>query len=217
MTRRIDSDALAVANRALGLTGTGAAETVLLDGSVDQVLDVVPIVRRGRTLAGRQGIFSGDMSNVHGGATTIVNSINPYQIATAALTAPYPSPVPRQFDLWLLGVSAIRSAGAGDGTGLLDIELINSGFQINDSGAAGAQGILPVASWGQVDTLGGTDVLTTPVMKQPYQPINLRLPSSEAGNECAVVFRTTSTAAATFICELWLGMFPVALGQDAQV
>ena len=73
--KRIDSDALGILTKALGLTGAGSQLTELADGVVDQALDVVPIVRRGRVIGASEGLFTAIMRNVHTDAETLTTGI----------------------------------------------------------------------------------------------------------------------------------------------
>ena len=56
--KKIDSQALDVLQKALGLSGPGSPITELTDGVVDQVLEVGGVIRRSRTQAGTEGIHA---------------------------------------------------------------------------------------------------------------------------------------------------------------
>lgn len=215
--KTVDSQALGLVNRALGLTGSGAPLTEFLDGQLDQTLNVTPIVRRGRTLAGSSGIFMGVLRNNHAGADSQTSVISPYNVPTGAI-APYPEVMGRGFDIWLLKAQAEQIAGAGTFSGALFVTLRGQqGFGIDEAGAAVVRdSVMLLAFWDTVVTearefglLGG---------QFPLQHVGIRLPRSTAaapGTE--LTWATTSSAAAVFDVQLWLGVFPIALGQDASL
>lgn len=219
MVKRVDSDALGVLNRALGLTGAGSPITELQDGVVDQVLSVGDIVRRGRTLAGNEGIFYGRMLNEHAGAGTLTTTVNVYNLATTSTpeVAPYPVPMPKQFDVWILAAILRLTAGAASTTAVLNARLpaVAQGWGVDDGG--GDQfGIatIPLAFW---DTIVGPSGFSFGVGRDEvmYQKIGLRLPRSL--DDAALQFVSTSVGIQTYLCDVILGVFPVALGQDVLV
>lgn len=214
MTKIVDSDALAFVTRALGLTGAGAATTELIDGTVDQVLDIVPLVRRGRTFASTQGIFTGILQNVHTDAESLLTSVDPYEFGATGLVAPWPSPVPPQFDIWLLGAVVRRESGSGTFTGILETHIAVQGWGIDDSGVAVVSTLgFPIVRWDAVVT--ETIVFgVTAGGELPYAPIGMRLPRS---GESTLAFRSTSSLTSTYSCQVVLGLFPVSLGQDGMV
>ncbi len=215
--KTVDSQALGIVTRALGMTGAGAPLTEFLDGELLQTLDVGQLVRRGRTLAGSSGIFMGAMRNNHAGADSQSSVISPYNVPTGAI-APYPAVMPRGFDIWLLAAQAEQISGTGTFSGALFVTMRGQqGFGIDQAGAAVVRdSVMLLAFWDSVVTearefglLGG---------QFPFQAINLRLPRSTAaapGTE--LTWATTSSAAAVFDVQLVLGVFPISLGQDATV
>ncbi len=214
--KRIDSDALGILTKSLGLTGAGSPITELADGVVDQMLSIAPIVRRSRTQAQTQGIYTGVFSNVHVASDERVSTFLPYTPAAGVSIAPYPSPVPAQFDIWLLGATVRRTAGSGTVTAALFVlyEGVQQGFGVDSAGAAVvAASQMPVAFW---DTFRGTGSVTIAVTSGGLNipPIGLRLPRQPATQ---LLFRSSSSAALTLSCDVILGVFPVALGQDGLV
>ena len=214
MVKKVDSQALGIVNRALGLTGAGAPETEFLDGVIDQTLDVAALIRRGRALADTSGIFAPTMRVTHGGATTDDAEIDPYDVGTTVAVAPYPATVPASQDVWLLGASVRQVSGTGtlSATLSLIIGTRNAGFGIDNAGnlILSAQPIR-LAFW---DALG-SDGTNFGILNQlgTHQRIGIRVPR----NVSTLRFRTTSSAVAAFDCQLILGLFPVALGQDGIV
>jgi len=215
--KKVDSDALGVLNQALGLTGAGSPITELTDGIVDQTLDVVPVVRRGRTQARTDGLYTAVFRNVHSGASSLSSEINPYEVTPAIAIAPYPTPMPRQFDIWLLSATLRRATGTGTLAAALYIRYsaIQQGWGIDDGNAAVALlSIVPFAFWSTVFNTGGTVIGTDGLGGQLNSVQGMRLPRDP---NLALVFESMSSAASNFTCDLVLGVFPVSLGQDGRV
>jgi len=214
--KKIDSDALGVLNKSLGLSGAGSPVTELMDGVVDQVLSVNEVARRGRTQAATQGIYTAVFENVHSAGDSERSSVNIYDIGLGVIP-PWPDPMPIQFDIWLLGATAIRLSGSG--TVLANLGIIygaaQQGWGRTDTGV----GIVAnfehvVANWDsvlQIETLvflrledaGG-------ISSQP----GIRLPRSP---DTILTFASVSSAAATYRCQVVLGVFPASLGQDGLI
>lgn len=206
MTKRVDSDALTVANKALGLFGVSAlAETEFLDGELVQQINVLDIIRRGRTLAGSTGIFGGTLQNAHGGGGDLQSSETPYDIQTA-VASPWPNPLPDLFDLWLLAVGMARTSGAAviNAAGLM-VQLPGVGsWGTDDNGAAISVATkIPVATWPTSTSILDTFGLVNTV------PLPMRLQRG-----CTLNFQSDVSAAATLDCNMIFGIFPVSLGQD---
>jgi len=218
MVKRIDSDALGILTKALGLSGSGSPMTELADGVVDQALSVNEIVRRSRTLAGASGIYAASMSNVHTDAETITTSVNVYNVAAGA-TSIWPVPVPEQFDAWLLGASMRRVSGTGTITSLLAIQFpaASLGWGVDDSGVA----ITAVDPMGLVSWNGLITTATIDGNRQgsggPYIHLGIRIPRGTGASTGTLRFSSVSSATSTWKCNLILGLFPVSLGQDGIV
>jgi len=214
--KQVDSDALGIVNRALGLSGRGDDKTELTDGILEQGVDVAPMIRRGRTLQPSEGIFYGIFHNVHAGADTQSATINPYRPEELLRVAPYPAVVPAQFDLWLLYATVLRQAGTGTATALLDMQLSGQtqGWGVRMDGGAEVQVPRhPLAFWDT--TIASTyTFLTTVGVSQPAVKLGYRFPRT--GNP-DLRFFSSSSAAATWQCAIVMGLFPVSMGQDAVV
>jgi len=212
--KKIDSQALGILNKSLGLSGAGSPVTELTDGVVDQVLDVAPIVRRSRTLAGSGGLFVAVFENDHAAADNRTTSIFPYNAGTGNVLPPYPSPMPAQFDVWLLTAGMIRIAGSGTVTGNLSLLMPSAqqGIGVDDAGAAtGIVAMLtPLVFWDTV--LAGSIIAQRNLGVQAQ--IGQRLPASPATE---LRLFTTASAAAIYHCFAVLGVFPVGLGVDGLV
>jgi len=215
VVKRIDSQALELANRALGLTGAGSPVTELNDGVVDQSLSIGDIVRRSRTL-GLTGIFNGVLRNINLGSDTITTSITPYAIGTVAPVAPWPNPIPPGFDLWLLYATVRIFSGAPlSGQATLNVRYAgNQGFGID---SAGSQVLTSqdqrLAYWDIFVTVGTVFGLQSNIgtMAKPM----IRLPRSRFTQINFI--SATGAAACGFELQMAIGMFPTALGQDGIV
>ncbi len=214
--KRIDSDALGILNKALGLTGPGSQVTELQDAIVDQALDVVPAIRRGRTIAATTGIFSVVMRNAHAAANSQSSTIFPYEAGTTARVLPYPPAMPAQFDIWLFSAGVIQTVVAGTISASLRMQfnVQQQGLGINQAGGAVSQQLQQfLAFWDALATEGQTFGLLNGGLG-PIARLNLRLPRDP---DLRLAFFTTSSDVATFELHMILGVFPVSLGQDCAV
>jgi len=215
--KKITSDALQGLNKAIGITGAGAPETELIDGIVEQSLDVNPIIRRGRTIGIAQGLFRGVFENNHAGADSQVSVINPYNITTGRI-APFPGPVPDLFDLWLLYAMVRQASGTGTLGGVLTLTYGGPSaraFGIDEAGAAvDANFEFPIVHWDALVTVGALEFGVVAGSEEVNPQIGIRIPRTLSA---AIRFRTDSSAAAVFVCQIVLGMFPASLGQDGIV
>jgi len=214
----LNSDALTLMRRMLDIAGTGSSVTELDDGNLTQVVNVNDIVRRSRT----QGISSGwyicMLRNVHSGADDESSEIDPYAPGdSAAGQSAYPSIVQAGFDVWICGAWVSRSSGAGELTaGELDLDTNASaqfqGWAQDDSGAAVSSGTgVELTQWellhapaSGVNVMGievGTGLTRSRIVQRVRRGLFLR-------------FNSTSAAAATFDCNMLIGLFPSGLGQD---
>jgi len=187
-------------------------ETAFPDNILHQVWDVAPLIRRGRTQAETQGIYYAVLRNIHAAANTTVTSVEPYN-QTIGNLPPFPLVVSRDFDIWLLGAAVRRESGTGTIAATVSVAFPASqqAFGEDSAGAAVAASdehtlafwdtiVVVGVAWAQLQE-GGT-----------WKRLAMRLPRA-TGN--TIIFRSTSSALVTYDLLLTLGMFPVALGQDA--
>ena len=213
--KKIDSDALGILNRSLGLSGIGSPVTELEDGIVDQTLSVNDIARRGRSLAATEGIFVWRLRNAHTDATSTTSTINPFAVGTTLAHPPYPSPMPAQFDVWLLKATLRRVSGTGTLSAALHLNMPAHvvGISVQGVGSLGI-GITShtIAFWDAV----AVENVGFGILNQGGTMANLgyRLPRSATTQ---VVFATTSSATSVYDLLITAGVFPIALGQDAVV
>ena len=216
MNQRIESDALDLVTRILGITGATGL-TLLDDGNVSQVLELGPIIRRSRTPGITTGWFNCFLQNVHGAAGSLHSEIDPYNAGDSAV-APYPAAVPQGFDFWVLYASLRRQSGAGTLDGAVfysDPGAQQQGWGENDSGAAVASTLAsPLALWTGLDTsitltngigVSGDGSTMVKIGRRIPRGVILEFDSDVAG------------AAATILLSLTCGLFPEALGQDIAV
>ena len=209
----IKNPVLSTLQRMIGISPR-PSPIVLDDENVQLVLPIVPEVTR-RSLSGNEsGWFIGILENEHSGADAELSFINPYSPGDDAVP-PYPREVEDDFDVWLLGISGIRSAATGDLTGaIMDINPAarSQGWGRNDLGASIVDSTsIRLAFFSGLETT--TDVVTADPMITPggllFVPTNLRIPRGGT-----LGFNSRSAAAATFQAIFLLGLFPAGLGQD---
>ncbi len=204
----VDSQALQKVSKVLQLSRGGSQLTEFQDELLQQVLDIAPIARRGLTLASTEGIHGANIINVHPGADTQSTTVDPWNLAGSA-NPPFPNAIPTFFDLWLLRGSAFTSAGAGNFTSAdltVLIPAANGAF-----GALGATG-MRLASWADELSIQGGQLSTNAEGDGIPLRFGMRLPRN-----ATIRFRSTSTAAATYRFDMFLGLFPSSLGQDGLV
>jgi len=214
--KKVDSDVLGVVNRALGLSGVGAPLTEFTDGTLEQVISVNDLARRGRTQAGTSGLYYGVMENDHTDAETLISQFQPYTAATGAI-APYPSPMPAGFDVWIIGAAVDQVSGTGtlEAALFIDPPAANQGWGIDDSGAAviAADGFA-IARWNGLAT--ATREFGLQADGLPWARIGMRMMRPPLSN-AVLQFSSVSSATSVFRCYITIGVFPVGLGQDIQV
>ena len=214
MVKRIDSDALEDVNRALGLTGAGSQITELNDGVVDQVLEIGRLARRGRTQSATAGLYYPTLRNVHTAADGEETIIDVYNVGAVAVVPPYPNPMPLQFDVWLLGASVRLVSGSGTIGAALSLRVGTraQGFGLDDSGSQilVSQDIRLI-HWNTLITVN-SNTFAVKNDRNPFGAVGLRIPRNSS-----LRFATSSSATATFDCQLMIGVFPAALGQDGLV
>jgi len=217
MGKVIDSGALTLLNRILGLAGTGGAQrTELEDGLVSQTLDIGRIASRSLALSGTQGLFEVFFLNTHGaGATSKVSSIDPYAPGSLAWD-PFPGTVPAGFDLWLLGASANYQSGTAGNFSSAALHLLGTEQQfamgVDDTGAALSGALVSnraVALWDSHQAFGNKDPLINEA-GQSWMPIGLRLRPG-----VTLAFSSKATNAVVVNCVLSIAYLPSGLGQDA--
>jgi len=218
MAKKVNSDALNVVNKALGLTGPGSQITEFLDGQLDQVLDVAPMIRRGRTLASTEGLFTGIIRNIHVSDDSVATAVRPYNMVADEVVPPWPTPIPDLFDIWILQATVSRESGTGTLVGaLLDTNWDSQAWGVDSAGdpVVGSPA-LPLAFWDAQASEGAVTMGILNGTNGPAKRIGMRL--QRVGNP-SLVFRTTSggAAACEWQCDIILGLFPVALGQDGIV
>lgn len=209
--KKIDSQALDVLNKALDMRGPGSPVTELADAIVDQVLSVNEIVRRSRTQAGTEGIYTALLRNIHTGGTSLTISVLPFNPGARGL-APYPSPMPAGFDVWLLSAAVTQLSGSGTISANLRVQVPPRVMGLSTT-AAGVTLAQSVGIWNTIVAEGIT-VAFKSGQTEPVQNIGMRLPRDPLTE---IIFSSTSSATATFDCFCMIGVFPVGLGQDVVV
>lgn len=206
--QEVDSAALHAVSKSLGLSTPGGQRTDFDDENLQQVLDVGPLIRRGRALGARGGAFSAYVVNTHPAADTQTTNLDVYKLATPTQGAGWPSPVPEGYDAWLVGSQALQS-GAIMTAAMLRI-VYPSESQIY--GAAGPMNmvlrtylttVLASVTIGSVlygRSIGDGQIGRTHAIRIP--------------RGATVTWQSISNAAGDISAILQLGLFPAGLGQD---
>jgi len=212
----VESQAFAPLNKTLGIGGSGDSETELLDGELVQTMEMGAIARRGRTIAGTEGLFRCVMRTVHTAAEVLTTSWQPYQPGATGTIAPYPNPVPDGFDVWLLGCSVERVSGnASISEAALRLTQVQQGFGIDDSAAAVVStSVFTIAFWNSLEL--GIEPAYGVISSRgwPWKPVKIRIPRKGAIASPFLVFGAESGGTLTVDCVMLIGIFPSALGQD---
>jgi len=213
MTRKLDSAALDDVGVTLGLAGQSAGEAILEDNRVQQSLNTNEFSRRGLTLGQSEGIFQGVLRNIHPlGGEVIFSTCTPYQ-QTVGSILPWPVPVPRGLDVWLLQASVLNITGGGVLTGglFLNYDARSQAFGINNSGAAVVASTQFAVMWWET---AKAQTFRFGVANETYpdlKPIRLQRGFNPG---TSITFSSTGSVASTWDCNLLLGLFPRGLGQD---
>lgn len=207
----VDSQVLHLVSKALRLASAGAQETFFDDATLNQTFDVTGVARRGLTLASTTGIHGASIINTHAVANTQSNTVDPWALAAAAV-APFPAAIPDYLDLWILWASAFTSAGAGAFTGADFTMLIPAA---NEAFGAGGSVGMRLATFTSELAIGGT-IGSQLSQSTTGAGIPARLGTRIPRNG-TLRFRSVSTGAATYRLDMFLGLFPIGMGQDGLV
>jgi hypothetical protein len=229
MSRTMNSQALVLLDRILGLSGPGGEQyTTLDDGNVQQVLDIAAIARRSLTQAGSAGIYQLTMHATHDAGSLSNMFLDPYNFgASVTLTSrtnSFPTPVPRGFDVWLIGASfSTDTNGTRLDWGQLSLQSPSSHMalniaQTNMGGETQETNDLAWTHLARWDTIHTDDMITGVVGRQlwettngrAYVPFNMRL---RRGQQLVAMNNSSSGEVQSYLT-CTLGLFPEGLGQD---
>ena len=229
MTRTMNSQALVLLDRMLGLSGSGGEQyTTLDDGNVQQVLEIGPVARRSLTFAGEAGLYViGMRSDADTVANIARNSVDPYNFAAeltvSGPTNGYPVPVPRGYDVWIIRASAYSNTTAGHDWLQLNVQLPSSSMALYSYAADGGaesqltndRSNVALCRW---DTILAGDTLTGSSAEYVWATENgttspefgMRIPRGSRLDWITSAIATGTQAQ----CRVILGVFPEGLGQD---
>lgn len=219
MSRSIDSDALTLVQRQLGLSGVGESATELESDTLMQVFDASSAIRRGRADLATRGFFYGILKTLEAGAggSNAAFIGDAYNVGAAFALGTFPPNIDiARFDLWLLNVSGVITDGAFAAN---DECVLQIGMNARQQGFGKDSGVPAVVAATPPNTVarftesiddGFSDVLVTD-QGEPSVQVNLRLIPGQA-----LQMVTTSAAACDAQLSLMLGLFPVGMGQDVR-
>jgi len=209
--KKIDSNALESVARALGLYGMGSPQTEFADGLLEQTIDALPLIRRGRTPGDSTGLFTAMIRNIHAGAGTISTTGRPFNPTFPISPYPNREELGRYFDVWLIGLSCHQISGAGtlQAAAFINPNDATIGWGIDSAGlAVTANQPQAVALWDSV--IDETEVFGITEQGEPYVTVRQRMHSASQ-----IRFSTTASDVATFELQINLGVYPIGTGQDA--
>ena len=214
MTQEFEGEALTLINAQYGLSGVDAEQqTFLDDGNVSQVIQMKDSARRARAPFQR-GYFHILLSNEHGIASTLESFVDPYSPINVANG--YPASVdPDVFEIWIADAQVLSGSGGNVAQGLIGFNRRSILQGPSDTAAGG--GVTPSSvriqlgifdDWAISDGLGieyGSNSLNNELSLS----IRRRWLPGEP-----LLWRTTTTGAATVIASIQGFIGPVGLGQD---
>ena len=209
MSQLVDSQALQRVSKTLQLSTPGAQETLFIDERLEQVVDVSPMIRRGLTLAGTEGLYSANVRTTHSGSQgNVSTSIDVYNLGGTA-RPPFPASIPDNLDLWLTGFSAENVSGPTFfDTGFLDM-LITTEQQAFGTVTTNIQ----LGGWVTEKSFAGVALLVgqQSVGFGMFFGARIRIPRN-----AILRFHTRNNGANSPVYQLnlLLGLFPSSLGQD---
>lgn len=209
MTQLVDSQALQAVSRTLQLSTPGAQETLFVDERLEQTIDVTPMVRRGLTLAGSEGVYSANIRNTHlGSEGNIVTVVNPWALGLTA-NPPFPGTIPLNQDLWIIGFDGITVSGDG--------AFDSAFFDIFVPGVSQAFGTatsnIVLAGFGNELELAGEFFLGvhSNSAQHMFSQRGIRVPRNSTFRWHT---RNVGSTSPVYQINLLLGLFPAGLGQD---
>lgn len=205
----LDSGALQTLNKVLGATG-GTQHTHIDSANLQLSLNANPFVRRGRTLAGSEGLFTFAFVNVHAGGDSVSLNVNPYAVTTPQNG--FPTPIHEGLEVWVCNLFATATAANLQDVALPSwLGLVHTANKTAFGTAAVAT--QPLRMFGtQASTSGGLRHLLEQATLQATTPfIPQRVPR---GSTLTWFSSATAATAGNLICRVTMGVFPGGLGQD---
>ena len=154
MSRRVDSGALRLIQRALSLAGPGAQTTELEDEYVRQVLDLQQLISAAAPAITDRGMFVIQAQQVHAGAGSISDNIDPYDPAGTFANIPLEVRT-GGYDIWVHGWNVNTSSAANTTGAAVSIDVSALSPFISDGVLTGANVML--ASWGVFIDVGASN------------------------------------------------------------
>jgi hypothetical protein len=193
----------------LGLVGAGSQRTEFPDGILEQVVDVLPLIRRARVDPSgtvTRGLWSMLLRHTHAGAGQITETYDMYALDGVAI-APWTS---YGMDVWLLGpISGSIDTSASLVGARLGLQYPATRQVGIDVAAAGTTVALAIAT-GTFDMAGFYNALefnNGPLTIDGSWRMPIRTP---------LVFASQASGACEINLSLQLGVFPMGMGHDAR-
>ena len=231
MSRTMNSQALVLLDRMLGLSGPGGEQyTTLDDGNVQQVLEISEVARRSLTPAGSSGYYTFNMQSHHSAILLINQLQDPYNLSEeitlgVADINGWPVPVGRGFDIWLIGASIYTDKVADADWALLQLNVPSRYMALSShqsNMAPPSQNANDTAriilgrwdTWEADDSESGVVAIHAGLTENgsTYLPINQRLVRGTTIQLSTLA--TTYANNVRYYMDYILGIFPEGLGQD---
>ena len=208
MSQLVDSQALQRVSKTLQLSTPGAQETLFIDERLEQVLDVGAIVRRGLTLAGTEGLYTANIRNTHSGSQgNVATIIDPWNLGGVA-RPPFPTSIPDNQDLWILGFHPEVVSGVGD----FDSAFFDLFVPTTHQAFGTISTNIVLATWTEAGSMaGGTFLFGSSSSVTVFTNVALRVPRNATFRWHT---RNNGANSPVFQLNLMLGLFPSAMGQD---
>lgn len=222
MPKPIDSSALDLVNRTLGMAGgSSVQQTFLEDGVVSQTFDIMASAGRALSYI-PESIAVAQLETTQTAAGTVATSVDPYLLGTNSVATiwNWPDPVPAGVDVWFLGCCMQAEVATDFVTGLLDIvgDQAGDGAWGESDGAAAPQAItfrFPVGAWNSIVAYGGISYGVN-TQDAGHQLCSMR-PPFRIRRGMSLDFRTTTNGVGPTELQalVMLGIFPVGAGRNA--
>jgi len=218
---RVDSGALSGLNRALNLSGNPDSDTELLDGVLNQTIDIGPIARRGIAAA---EVYQAVIQVIHTATGDLATTVNPWVASLGVVAANHqvwPNPVPLGLEVWV--IDAVCSTNDVTDFNTVELAVLTIGLHtgihvINTAGVITSP--LPTAniqmSYGVWDgTIATSATLSRCVQALTGSPVITVRKRLRRNDQLVINSNADTAGTVTNTVTVTLGLFPRALGQDA--
>jgi len=221
VSKDINSEALVLLRKSLGMAGTAGPDTLLDEDFVAQSLDIARFARQG--LAPGSGLFYFVMTVVTSVGNPNLTILIPdiYEPRSGALDLslpPYPSTVPTGFDIYLIGCSlSLSNTTLANAAFSVTSDQFSMGVGVNNNDTTvevltQAGRTIPMASWDTVVSVAGSELATLGASGKVWTKLGTRLQRGSG-----LFFNFAAGGANQGNLVILASLQPTALGQDVGV